>query len=112
MGKFSPKRLTRTQIIKIQEGLDKAGFHAGRADGRWGPRTQKAGMAFMKSKHKTSVFKLTDKDLADLGLNRAMFASRHGSAKAYGSAPRRPASKGSTSQPAAAPQKGSTNQNQ
>lgn len=99
MGKFSPKRLSHWQIMKIQKGLDKAGFNAGPADGRWGPRTQKAGMAFMKSKHRNSVSQLTDRDLADLGLNRAMFAGRHGSAKLYGSAPRRPASKGSTPQP-------------
>jgi peptidoglycan hydrolase-like protein with peptidoglycan-binding domain len=99
MGKFSPKSLSRVQIMKIQKGLDKAGFNAGRADGKWGAKTQKAGMAFLKSKHKSSVSQLTDKDLADLGLNRAMFASRHGSAKIYGSAPRRPASKRPTSQP-------------
>jgi len=83
IGKFSPKKLSRAQIMKVQTALDKAGFNAGSADGRWGTRTQKAGLAFLKRKHKTSVSQLTDKDLASLGLNRAMFMQ---GAKHYGSA--------------------------
>ncbi|MGJ0394549.1 MAG: hypothetical protein ACR650_17695 [Methylocystis sp.] len=88
-GKFSPKNLSRSQIMKIQAGLDKAGFNAGPADGKWGAKTQKAGMAFMKSRNRTAVSQLTNKDLAKLGLNWSMFGGRPGSASAYGSAPRR-----------------------
>lgn len=72
-GKFSARNLSSSQIKRIQAGLDKAGFNAGAVNGKWGPQSRKAAMSFLKSKHKTSIRQLTNRDLADLGINRSMF---------------------------------------
>jgi hypothetical protein len=82
-GKHSPRELSSHQIKKIQAGLDKAGFNAGPVNGKWGPQTRRAAMDFLRSKRKTSVRQLTNRDLAELGLNRSMFMS---GGRFYGSA--------------------------
>lgn len=86
-GKFTARNLSRGQIKKIQAGLDKAGFNAGPINGKWGPQTRRAAMDFLRSKHKRSVRQLTNRDLAELGLNRGMFI-RGG--RFYGAAKRLP----------------------
>ena len=50
MQDINPNTLSRNQVQKIQQALDKSGFGAGRTDGIWGPETQAALQKFQKSK--------------------------------------------------------------
>jgi peptidoglycan hydrolase-like protein with peptidoglycan-binding domain len=67
----SPQQLGRTGVRKVQQALDKDGFHAGRADGIYGPKTRTALQGFQKSKGITSSGRLTPKTLSDLGVRVA-----------------------------------------
>lgn len=67
----SPKELGRNGVRQVQQALNKEGFHAGRADGIFGPDTKTALKDFQKSKGIQSNGQLSQKTLSDLGVNVA-----------------------------------------
>jgi hypothetical protein len=71
---ISPDSLSRDEVRQVQKALDKAGFHAGAADGRWGPETSNALKQFQQSKNIQANGTLDQQTLSGLGLNGAQFA--------------------------------------
>jgi hypothetical protein len=74
---ISPDNLSRDEIRQIQRALDESGFHAGAADGRWGPETSNALKQFQQSKNIQANGELDQQTLTGLGLNGAQFAQRN-----------------------------------
>jgi len=72
---MSPQSLSRSQIRKVQQALDKDGFKAGRADGRWGRETENAVKQFQQSKQLQATGQLDQQTIADLGLDQSKFSS-------------------------------------
>ena len=72
---ISPNSLPRGEVRQVQQALDKDGFKAGRADGRWGPETAKAVKQFQQSKQIQSKGQLNQQTLADLGLDTSRLQS-------------------------------------
>ncbi len=66
---ITPNSLPRGEVRQVQQALDKDGFKAGRADGRWGPETANAVKQFQQSKQIQSNGQLNRQTLADLGLD-------------------------------------------
>lgn len=77
----SPQRLSRQEIRQVQQTLDKDGFHAGSADGLWGPETRNAIKKFQQSKDIRADGRLNRQTMADLGLNPSELSPKHGNAK-------------------------------
>jgi peptidoglycan hydrolase-like protein with peptidoglycan-binding domain len=73
---LSPNKLSRDKVRQVQQALDKSGFHAGTADGRWGPETSKALKQFQQSKNIQAKGQLDQQTLSGLGLNGAQFAQQ------------------------------------
>jgi peptidoglycan hydrolase-like protein with peptidoglycan-binding domain len=71
---ISPNNLSQGEIRQVQQALDKDGFNAGRADGRWGPRTQDAVKQFQQSKQVQANGTLDQQTVADLGLDTSKFS--------------------------------------
>lgn len=72
----SPQRLSRQEIRQVQQTLDKDGFHAGSADGRWGPETRNAIKKFQQSKDIRADGRLNRQTMADLGLGASRYSPR------------------------------------
>jgi peptidoglycan hydrolase-like protein with peptidoglycan-binding domain len=68
---ISPRRLGRSSMRRVQQALDKDGFHAGRADGVLGTKTRTALTDFQKSKGIQSTGQLDNQTLSDLGVRVA-----------------------------------------
>lgn len=73
---ISTQNLSRREIRQVQQALDKDGFHAGPADGRWGPETRSAIRQFQQSKDIRADGRLNRQTMADLGLNASEFSPR------------------------------------
>jgi peptidoglycan hydrolase-like protein with peptidoglycan-binding domain len=69
----SPQNMPRSRIIIVQRALDKSGFNAGKADGRWGPKTTDAVKQFQQSKQIQPSGQLDQQTVADLGLDASRF---------------------------------------
>jgi opacity protein-like surface antigen len=67
----SPRQLGHSGVRQVQQALDKDGFHAGRADGIYGPETQAALKDFQKSKNIQNSGQLDRQTLSDLGVKMA-----------------------------------------
>jgi hypothetical protein len=74
---ISPDSLSRDEVRQVQKALEKSGFHAGAANGRWGPETSNALKQFQQSKNIQANGKLDQQTLSGLGLNGAQFAQRN-----------------------------------
>jgi hypothetical protein len=74
---ISPGKLSRSEVRQVQQALDKSGFHAGTADGRWGPETSNALKQFQQSKKIQANGQLNQQTLSGLGLNGAQFAQQN-----------------------------------
>ena len=68
---ISPQQLGRDGVRQVQQALNKDGFHAGKADGIWGPDTRTALNDFQKSKDIPGQGKLNKQTLSDLGVKVA-----------------------------------------
>jgi peptidoglycan hydrolase-like protein with peptidoglycan-binding domain len=66
--------LSRGEIKQVQQALDKDGFKAGRADGRWGRETENAVKQFQESKQLQATGQLDRQTVADLGLDANKFS--------------------------------------
>jgi peptidoglycan hydrolase-like protein with peptidoglycan-binding domain len=73
---ISPQRFSRQEIRQVQQTLDKDGFHAGPADGHWGPETRGAIKQFQQSKDIRADGRLNRQTMADLGLSASQFPQR------------------------------------
>ncbi len=71
---IQPSDLSRGEIRQVQQALDKDGFKAGTADGRWGPHTEDAVKQFQQSKQIQANGQLDQQTVADLGLNPSDFS--------------------------------------
>ena len=71
---IQPNSLSRGEIRQVQKVLDKDGFNAGTADGRWGPRTEGAVKQFQESKKIQANGQLDQQTVADLGLDTSKFS--------------------------------------
>jgi peptidoglycan hydrolase-like protein with peptidoglycan-binding domain len=69
----SPQNMPRRRIIIVQRALDRSGFNTGKADGRWGPRTEGAVKQFQQSKQIQPTGQLDRQTVADLGLDTSRF---------------------------------------
>lgn len=67
------QRLSRGDVRQVQQALDKDGFKAGRADGRWGNKTANAVKQFQQSKQMQATGQLNEQTVADLGLDTSKF---------------------------------------
>lgn len=70
-SQISPQQLGRSGVRQVQQALNKDGFHAGKADGIWGPDTRTAVNDFQKSKDIPGNGKLNKQTLSDLGVKMA-----------------------------------------
>jgi len=66
--RITPAQLSHTQIRQVQQALDKKGFHASRADGRWGPETETALRRFQQQQKLEGNGQLNQQTLAALGV--------------------------------------------
>jgi len=78
---ISPQRLSRQEIRRVQQTLDKDGFHAGPADGRWGSETRNAIKQFQQSKDIHADGRLNRQTMADLGLSPSEISPRQSKTK-------------------------------
>ncbi|KRR19444.1 peptidoglycan-binding domain-containing protein [Bradyrhizobium retamae] len=73
---ISPQSLPRQEIRQVQQTLDKDGFRAGPADGRWGPETRNALKQFQHSKDIRADGRLNRQTMADLGVKSSELSPR------------------------------------
>jgi peptidoglycan hydrolase-like protein with peptidoglycan-binding domain len=66
---IDPSQLSSQQIRQIQQSLDKHGFKAGHADGKWGPETEKAVKDFQQKQNMQASGQLDQQTLQALGVN-------------------------------------------
>jgi peptidoglycan hydrolase-like protein with peptidoglycan-binding domain len=64
-----PFRMKSSTIMQVQKCLNKEGFNAGRADGKWGPKTKAALRDFQKKNKLPVTGQFSRQTLADLGIN-------------------------------------------
>jgi peptidoglycan hydrolase-like protein with peptidoglycan-binding domain len=76
-----PDNMSRSEVRQVQQALDKDGFKAGRADGRWGHETQSAVKQFQQSKQLQATGQLDQQTVADLGLDASKFSQSQGQQK-------------------------------
>jgi peptidoglycan hydrolase-like protein with peptidoglycan-binding domain len=74
---LSPDKLSRDKVRQVQQALDKSGFNAGAADGRWGPETSNALKQFQQKKNIQANGQLDQQTLSGLGLNGAQFVQQN-----------------------------------
>jgi sporulation protein YlmC with PRC-barrel domain len=81
----SASQLSSNQIRKIQQELNKEGFHAGQVTGRWTSETQSAIKNFQQSKGLQPTGELNQRTLDELGLDADEFRqeSQSGSGSGY-----------------------------
>jgi peptidoglycan hydrolase-like protein with peptidoglycan-binding domain len=68
---IQPQQLSRSGVRQIQQALAKKGFHTGRADGFWGPRTSSALRSFQQAKNIQGNGEINQQTLSQLGVNVA-----------------------------------------
>lgn len=66
---IDPQQLSSQQIKEIQQSLDKQGFKAGHADGKWGPETAEAVKQFQQKQNMQASGQLDQQTLQALGVN-------------------------------------------
>lgn len=66
---IQPSSLSKDQIRQLQLGLNKQGFHSGKADGIWGPETDSAVKNFQQAKNLPGSGHLNQQTLQQLGVN-------------------------------------------
>jgi peptidoglycan hydrolase-like protein with peptidoglycan-binding domain len=64
-----PFRMKSSTIMQVQKKLNKEGFNAGRADGKWGPKTEAALKNFQKQNKLPVTGRFSRQTFADLGIN-------------------------------------------
>jgi peptidoglycan hydrolase-like protein with peptidoglycan-binding domain len=84
-SRVNASHMSRNQVREIQQALDRMGFKAGQADGKWGPETKAALSDFQKSKNMSAIGDVDSMTIAALGLNPSDFGM--GSAGTTGQAP-------------------------
>lgn len=70
---ISASQLGAAQIRRIQQELNKKGFHAGQVDGKWSSETQAAIKNFQQSKGLTATGQLDERTINELGLDADEF---------------------------------------
>jgi sporulation protein YlmC with PRC-barrel domain len=70
---ISASQLSEAQIRKIQQELNKEGFHAGQVDGKWSSQTQTAIRNFQESKGLKATGQLDEQTIDKLGLDADEF---------------------------------------
>ncbi|MBR0797403.1 peptidoglycan-binding protein [Bradyrhizobium jicamae] len=75
---IAPRSLSRHEVRRVQQALDKDGFKAGPTDGRWGNETRNAVKQFQQSKQIQATGQLDQQTVADLGLDASRLQQRHG----------------------------------
>lgn len=75
---IAPHSMSRGDVKQVQQALDKDGFKAGRADGRWGRETANAVKQFQQSKQLQATGQLDEQTVADLGLDASKFPQPQG----------------------------------
>jgi hypothetical protein len=78
-GTIQSNKLSQGEVRQVQQALNKDGFKAGRADGRWGAETSNAVKQFQQSKNIQANGQLDKQTISDLGLNVAQFSPSQGS---------------------------------
>jgi peptidoglycan hydrolase-like protein with peptidoglycan-binding domain len=66
-------QMSAEQIRKVQQQLNKEGFHAGSVDGKWSSQTQSAIRNFQESKGLQVTGQLDERTLDELGLDADEF---------------------------------------
>jgi peptidoglycan hydrolase-like protein with peptidoglycan-binding domain len=66
---IDPQQLSSLQIKQIQQSLDKQGFKAGHADGKWGSETAQAVKQFQQKQNMQASGQLDQQTLQALGVN-------------------------------------------
>jgi sporulation protein YlmC with PRC-barrel domain len=82
---ISASQLSTEQIRKIQQELNKKGFHAGQVDGKWSSETQSAIKNFQQSKGMQTTGQLNERTLDELGLEADEFRQKGHSGSGSGS---------------------------
>jgi sporulation protein YlmC with PRC-barrel domain len=70
---ISASQLTAAQLRKVQQELNKKGFHAGQVNGQWSSETQAAIRNFQQSKGLTATGQLDERTVDELGLDADEF---------------------------------------
>jgi len=71
--RLSADQMSAEQIRKVQQQLNKEGFHAGSVDGKWSSQTQNAIRNFQESKGLQVTGQLDERTLDELGLDADEF---------------------------------------
>jgi sporulation protein YlmC with PRC-barrel domain len=79
---MSSDNMSTDQIRKIQQQLNKEGFHAGSVDGQWNSQTESAIRNFQESKGLQASGQLDERTLDALGLDADEFGAREQSGRA------------------------------
>jgi sporulation protein YlmC with PRC-barrel domain len=82
---ISASQLSSEQIRKIQQELNKKGFHAGQVDGKWSSETQTAIRNFQQTKGLKATGQLDEQTLDELGLEADEFRQKSQSGTSSGS---------------------------
>jgi peptidoglycan hydrolase-like protein with peptidoglycan-binding domain len=72
----APMRMKSSTLMEAQKKLNQEGFDAGRADGRWGPKTADAVKSFQEKNNLPATGKFDEQTLADLGIGTPSTTSR------------------------------------
>jgi peptidoglycan hydrolase-like protein with peptidoglycan-binding domain len=85
---ISPRRLNESQVKLLQQALDDKGYKAGRADGKWGPESERALKDFQKAQNVQSTDEVDANIVTALGMHPEDFGLQAGSGTTTGQAPR------------------------
>jgi peptidoglycan hydrolase-like protein with peptidoglycan-binding domain len=77
----APMHMKSSTLMEAQKKLNQEGFEAGRADGRWGPKTAEAVKSFQEKNNLPATGKLDEQALAVLGIGTPSTAGRSVSEK-------------------------------
>ena len=65
----APMHMKSSTLMEAQKKLNQEGFEAGRADGRWGPKTAEAVKSFQEKNNLPATGNFDEQTLADLGIS-------------------------------------------
>jgi peptidoglycan hydrolase-like protein with peptidoglycan-binding domain len=85
---ISPRQLNESQVKQLQQALDGKGYHAGRADGKWGPESERALKDFQKAQNVQSTDEIDANIVTALGMHPEEFGLQADSVTTTGQAPR------------------------
>jgi peptidoglycan hydrolase-like protein with peptidoglycan-binding domain len=68
-AEMAPSQFKSSTIMQVQKNLNQQGFNVGRADGKWGRKTEEALRDFQKKNNLPATGQLDKQTLADLGIN-------------------------------------------